>query len=179
MINVVFSPQCREVMRLLEVDPNDVWTTINDRHRGLVSEGLTRIVAMHWFSDDSFLLVDSVVTKRKVIKDQNQVQFKQVTAQLAIKLPPDLPAGTVSRDMSMADVLIMVAESFGHPVTCHPNSPPSTLYTGQWDGKNIDMKLRKAGSMIFATGTFFPEKSTCELVWALDIDRYRRWLTLN
>jgi hypothetical protein len=179
MIDVVFSPQCREIRQSLKIEPEDVWTTINDRHQGLITDGADRVIAVHWFSDDSFVLVDSFITKKKVHKESNRVQLKQVTAQIALILPPNLPSGAVRRGMPMEEILKVVAESFGHPVTCHPDAPALALYTGQWDGKKIDVKLRNPGLRIYSSGTFYPKTKTCELVWALDIDRYRRWLTLN
>ena len=87
MIEVLFSPECSELIKILELSPDRVVTTINDRHRGLLSDGLDRIVAAHWFSDEHFVLVDSIVTKKEIEKESNRVQFEQVTAQLAIELP--------------------------------------------------------------------------------------------
>jgi hypothetical protein len=171
MIEVLFSPPCRKVMELLEISSKEVTTTINEHHRGIIcgdENRDTRIIAAHWFNDDNFILADSIIT-----------DLKQVTAQIALKLPFNLPSGKVSRDMKMDEILRVVAESFGHPVTCHPDSPPDALYSGAWDGKWINEKLKKLGNDIYTCGTFYPKTRTCEFVWALDFNKYRHFLNLN
>ena len=173
MIQVVFSPQCTEVMEVLEVPRDLAIATVNDRHRGLVSDGLDRIIAVHWFTDRRIILVDSTVTQREIQKER--VRFKEVVAQLAIELYPDLPRGHIDRSMSMKDILAVVAESFCYPVSCHPKEPSATLYTGRWDGERLEVKLTGAPSRLFVCGTFYPDKLACELVWAFDLDRYKSW----
>jgi hypothetical protein len=156
MIEVLFTPECRKAMELLEISADKVATTINDRHSGLINDAEDRIIAAHWFSEDDFLLVESVITKKEFIKQKNRIRVKQVTAQLAIKLSLHLPSGTVNRDMYMGDILKVVAESFGRPLTCHPASPPATLYTGIWDGKKIDINTEGRPPEIHIFGTYNP-----------------------
>lgn len=93
MIEVLFSPQCLEVMEILEVPRDLAIATINDRHRGLVTDALDRIIAAHWFTDKRIILVDSTVTQREI--EEKQVRFKQVMAQVAIELYPNLPRGRI------------------------------------------------------------------------------------
>lgn len=173
VIEVLFSPQCLEVMEVLEVPRELAIATINDRHRGLVTDGLDRIIAAHWFTDRRIILVDSTVTQREI--EEKHVHFKQVMAQLAIELYPDLPRGKIDRSMSMEGVLAVVAESFGHHVSCHPGEAPAALYTGRWDGNRLELKLSGGPSRLYVCGTFYPEKLACELVWAFDLDRYLKW----
>src|ERR671916_529195 len=139
---IVFFPECEDNMELVGITPDQVVTTIKECHRGLISEGFNRVVAAHWFSDDYFILVESVVTKSEFNKEKTAVRIEQIAVGLAIKLPLSLPAGTVSRDMRIAEILRIVAESFGVPVTCHPDFPPVPLYSGAWDGKKFDIKFK-------------------------------------
>jgi hypothetical protein len=144
MIEVVISPQCQEIMDLLEINRDMVVTTINDRHRGLVDPGLTRIAAVHWFSETQIVFADTVVTSRDIDKASNQVHFREVTAHVVLDLRPELPAGRIEPGMRMEEILEVLAASFGQPVTCHAQDERATLYSGRWDGKTIDVKLSRS-----------------------------------
>lgn len=174
MIEVVISPQCQEIMNLLEINRDMVVTTINDRHRGLVAPGLTRIAAVHWFSDTQIVFADTVVTNREINKADNRVRFRKVKAHVVLDIRPDLPAGNINREMRMEEILELIAASFGQPVTCHPQHKPSTLYSGPWDGQTINVKIQGKAT-IGVCGSFSPEKHSCNLVWALNLERYRNW----
>lgn len=174
MIDVIFSPLCTEIMDILEVPPDLVVTTINDRHRGLVSRGFDRITAVHWFSDEQIVLAETTVSKREFEKESKRMYFRQVTAQLAIELSSDLPSGTIDRSMDMEEILAVVADSFGCPVSCHHKEAPSKLYTGRWNGR-VDVKGSGGGSMFCLIGSFNKKEMTCELVWAFNLDEYRKW----
>ena len=174
MIDVVISPQCREIMAMLEIGHEMVVTAINDRDRGLLDDGFTRIAAVHWFSDDQIVFVDSVVTKSEFDNDQHRVRFEEVTAHVVLDLSARLPAGLLDRSMTMEQILSVIAESFGEPVTCHPDREPATLYSGPWDGKTIDVRIETPGT-IGVCGSFMPDNGTCELVWAFNLERYRDW----
>ena len=58
MIEVLFSPQCSEVMQVLKMSPDQVVATINERHCGLVSDGLDRIIAARWFTAESIIFAN-------------------------------------------------------------------------------------------------------------------------
>lgn len=127
MINVSYASECLELMSLIELRPEQIQTTLNDRHRGLVDPGFSRIVACHWISDEQIILVDSAVKKKDVDSELGRVTFEKVTANVAIELRPDLPNGKISREMSMEQLLEVVANSFGNPVTGHPDEKPRFL----------------------------------------------------
>jgi len=174
MIDVVISRQCQEIMDLLEINRDMVVTTVNDRHRGLVDPGLTRIAAVHWFSDAQIVFADTVVTKRDIDKASNRVYFREVTAHIVLDLRPELPAGSINRAMRMEEILEIIAASFGQPVTCHPQKEPVTLYSGPWDGKTINVKVNR-GVTIAVCGSFSPDNDSANLVWAFNLERYRDW----
>jgi hypothetical protein len=173
MIRVTIGEHCRDLMNMLEISDSQVETTINNRHRGLIDNGATRIAAVHWFSDESIVLVESVVKDRDI--DGNMVKFKMVEASLVIEIAPTLPMGAVSKEMRMEPILEVVAKSFGHPVTCHPSHLPVPLYTGPWDGQTISAGIGTLKGWHHVCGSFSPRNQTAELVWMFDMDRYRRW----
>lgn len=175
MIEVLFSPQCAEVMRILEISPDQVVATINERHYGLVSDGLDRIIAARWIDAERILFVDSIVTEKEIDEKLDRVRFDQVTAQIAIKLYADLPAGSIDPGMSMEEILTVIADSFGFPVTCHPEQTPAAVYAGPWDGQQVMVNIAGSRSTVYICGSFYPDSLTCELVWALDFEQYWKW----
>ena len=174
MIEVYIFPPCQEIMDLLEIKRAMVETTINDRHRGLVDPGLTRISAVHWFSDTQIVFADTVITNRDIDNFNNRVYLREVTALVVLDLQPDLPGGSIDREMRMEEILDVIAASFGEPVTCHPKHEPATLYSGPWDGKTIDVKVDSEVT-IGVCGSFSEEEASCNLVWACNFERYREW----
>ncbi len=76
MIEVVISMQCQEIMDLLEINRDMVVTTINERHSGLGDPDLTRIAAVHWFSDTQIIFANTIVTNRKIDKDNNRLYYR-------------------------------------------------------------------------------------------------------
>ena len=127
------------------------------------------------FTDDRAILIDSIVTKSEPDPDRHSVRFDEVSAQFVIELQSDLPSGTIDRSMGMEEILQVVAESFGDPVSCHPDQPPAGLYSGLWHGEALSVELLNLGTR-FVCGTFYPDEGRCELVWAFNIDRYWEWL---
>ena len=177
MIDVQLTPECSEGMLLTKITHDQVTTTINKRHRGLIDQWKTRVIAAHWFSENDLLLVDSTISKKTqtpVSSEQVRILIVQVTAYLAIKLHPKLPSGTIERSMNMEQILAIVAESFGEKVICHFDEPPSTLYVGPWDGQTPRISTNESHLLM---GSFSPDKHFCALVWAFDLGRYRKWLT--
>ena len=174
MIEVIISPPCQEIMDLLEINRAMVVTTVNERHRGLLDPGLTRISAVHWFSDTQIVFADTVITNRDIENSKNRVRIREVTAHIVLDLQPDLPGGSIDREMRMEEILDVIAASFGEPVTCHPEHEPATLYSGPWDSKTISVKV-DGEATIGVCGSFSQEDASCNLVWAFNLERYREW----
>jgi hypothetical protein len=176
-IGVTFSTHCKHLMREFGVTPDQVNIAINNRHRGLVTRGLDRIIAFHWFGVDQIVLVDAAVTQRKDVSSKpKRVRFIQVEARLVLLLRRNLPAGRLTRCGRAQPLLAIVAKSFGIPITGHIDVPPTYLYSGRWDGKAFHFGLQRANvtSAIFAS--CYRDIGQCDLVWAFDLDRYRGWL---
>ena len=174
MTEVTISPLCQKIMDLLEIDRAMLVTTVNERHRGLVNPGVTRIAAVHWFSDTQIIFADTFITNRDIDKSINRVYIREVTAHVVLDLQADLPGGSIDREMRMEEILDVIAASFGEPVTCHPKHEPATLYSGPWDGKAIDVKVDSEAT-IGVCGSFSEEEASCNLVWAFNLERYREW----
>jgi hypothetical protein len=109
MIQVSFTPECVQHMRDLDISHERARITINDRHQGLVTDGLDRIVAVHWFGDDDIVLVDSMVKDKEIDLEHTEVRFIEVQAQLVLTLRSRLPAGTLARNGEMEQLLSIVA----------------------------------------------------------------------
>lgn len=176
MITVVLTTECEGLIGSLGISQEDVMRTINDRHRGMVTPGLDRITAVHWFSDERIVFVESTVTRREISESDSRVYFKEVLAQLAIGLRPELPGGNIRREMSMEDILHVVALSFGRPVTCHAEEAPTSLYFGPWDNKTINVEPAQGSSECLVIGTFNTATKRADYVWAFDLQMYRNWL---
>ena len=176
MIQVTFTTECIQFMRDLGIPHERAKVTINDRHRGLISDGLDRVIAIHWFGDDDIVLVDSLVKNKEVDRERSRTRIVEVQAQLVLVLQSTVPAGTLSRDMNMEQLFALVAESFGQPVVCFPDSAPSKLYSGPWNGQEIEIRRDNDQGSVYVAGSFYPNQNRCELIWAFNVERYRRWL---
>lgn len=178
MIDVTFVQPVLELMSFANVSEDEARITLNDRHRGLVDFGITRIAAVHWFSDSRIVFADAPITKKKLHKRKQQMRFKEVTPSLVISLRPELPHGTIKRDMPMTDILGCIANSFGHPITAFGDINHSKLYNGPWDGNQPSLLSPVPDDATFVmSGSFNHETKRSEMLWALNVDAYRKWLS--
>ncbi len=65
------SPYCVSLMHPVGISLELVTRTVNERHQGLASDGLNRILAVHWLNSDSAIFVDSLVSKHEDDLEQN------------------------------------------------------------------------------------------------------------
>ena len=175
MIYVDFSEATEGLRQIIGLSRREVITTVNDRHRGLLDPGCNRMLATHWFSPERVVFVDATVTDKKDHKAQRRVQIRQVRAMLTITLTPDLPAGTISSTQELEDLALVVAKSFGQPVKCHPQTPSEVLYTGPWDGQQIQVEPALDDSDILLLATLSTQRASAFAVWAFNITRYLDW----
>jgi hypothetical protein len=82
-----------------------VTRTVNERHQGLASDGLNRILAVHWLNSDSAIFVDSLISKHEDDLEQNRREIWQVAPQLAIRLSNLLPAGSINPETPVLELL--------------------------------------------------------------------------
>jgi hypothetical protein len=184
-IDVVLDPNCEALVRRLGLSPERIGTTVNQRDVGVADDNFTRMVTLKEFPDGQILMVDADIIRKAEAAVPGTVtpdgeceivtQVQQVKACLAIDLRRVLPAGPFGRSTDMETVLALVAESFGYPVRCHPDEPLSTLYGGPWDGKDVQVERVGPGETVALRGTFSAAELNCELVYALNLDKYLRW----
>ena len=101
----------------------------------------------------------------------------------AIPITGNLPAGTVSRQTPIADVLKALAESFGVQVSGHPEEPRAFVYSGPWDGVDIyPVPEEDAGTGLIASGVCsIPINATkrVEFLCRLNRAKYLAWYREN
>jgi len=171
-IDVELSADLEELFKITNLSKDDVFLTINDRHRGLIIPGNPlRMGAIHWFNS-KIVFVVGAVTKSNTIK--NILRFDEVTVNLALKLKNILPAGDISKDMDFDQILSVVAESFGVPVTTSKNSQARKYHAeSDWDGEIVF--ATKNDKEVIIQGTFNPDKKKCNHVWGFSLEKYRTW----
>lgn len=175
MIKVTFDPECIQFMRDMGIPPDRARVTVNDRHQWLITGGRDRVVAAHWFGDDDIILVESLVKEKGVNIDHQMFGITGVEAQLVISLRSVLPGGTFTRETKMAQLLAVVAESFGCPIIGYPGFRPTKLYSGPWHNNKFSIQANKGSGSIWHVGSTDEHQNRCELVWAFSVERYRQW----
>jgi hypothetical protein len=175
MIRVKFTPQVRALMRRANLSPKTAALAVNQPHRQLTDRRGTRLVACHWLSNDSAILVDSEITKAEGEPGHGPIQIEEVVARVVLGLRPELPLGRISRDTDLDHLLAVVAENFGLPLTCDPDEPLSTLYSGTGGKERVLVHTGCIPPEFWLVGSFDPDKAYCEFVWAFRPDRYRAW----
>jgi hypothetical protein len=176
MIRASFGHEVKELMKTAGVTEKEVVTTINNRDSGMHSVLVTRLTAVHWFSDDRIIFFDGGISKTKRGRKANEVEILEVRAIIVIAIAPNMPGGRIRRDMTMPEILAIVAASFGEPVTAHPGVPPALLYNGPWDGDTIGGSPEAFGTNLFIMADLYPPTRHCSNLWAFDPRTYREWL---
>lgn len=164
-------------MRYLHISHELLSRVINERHQGIISDGLDRVIAVHWLDPDNAILVDSIVTNRADYPDQNSVEIREVAPQLAIRLSSVLPAGSLHPENLVSELLPIVAESFGFRLSCYADKEAAWVYEGPWDGNVRFLGCAPGISSVFVAGTFYSDLKKCELVWSFELQRYVAWFT--
>jgi hypothetical protein len=170
MIRVVPSADCAALMSRVGISPELLTRTMNERHLGMVSDGLDRLISVRWIDSENAVLVDSKITKYTDDLEAHRIRIHEVEAQLAIRISNALPAGRLDRRLSLPDLLQVVAESFGRKVSCHTSEDAAFLYEGPWDGSLLLLNGDTPASAVYVGGSFYPHLKRCELVWSLDRD---------
>ncbi len=172
MIRVVPSPNCAALMHELSISQELLTRTMNERHLGLVSDGLDRIISVRWIDSENAILMDGIITKRTDDPELHRTRIHEVEAQLAIRISNALPAGRLGRQISLPELLQVVAASFGLKVSCHTSQNAAYLYEGPWDGSAPRFYGDTPASFVYVAGSFYPNLKRCELVWSLDRHQY-------
>ena len=177
MISVEFPPPCKKLMNEIGITEDSVLAIVNHRDSPVIDSHANRLMAANWLGDGRIVFVDCAIAKRTVDPSSNQVHIG-VFASIVLELRENLPSGTISKGMDMELILAHIAQSFGHPVVCHKDEPPSTLYSGPWDGQAPRVKLPKGTSTTLAFGgDFSPAERYCRQAYVVDVKKYKSWFT--
>jgi hypothetical protein len=140
-----------------------------------ISKDVSRMTMARWRLGDRIILIDGPIKKAAIVDGRPVVELMEPLLVLALK--PDLPAGRITRDHDIEELLALVAESFGVPVRCHPEEPWSTLYSGRFDGKLEVQKDRLAVDHDFLLyGHFDHDAKWANLAYTIDITKYLEWV---
>ncbi len=179
MINLILPPPVTSLMQFAGISVREAENTLNNRHRGLADDGLTRIIAAHWVTDHRIIFLDGTVTQLVANNEDGQVKLKDVTANLVLLLEPHLPSGLITRDMKMVDILVKVADAFGHPITASLDRPYTKLYSNKWDGKEISFFEPVPEAAFVICGSFNGNDNFANMLWAFNSDAYREWIAVK
>lgn len=109
-------------------------------------------------------------------REGDRVRPTAVEVQLVLALRDELPAGPISPDMAMDDILAAVAASFGLLVAGHRDHPHASLYTGPWDGAPVGVTgTSEDDRPIGVFGSRDAKAMRCTAVWAPSARRYVDW----
>ena len=178
MIRVRFTPQCQSLLDTGRLPADLAIATVNARQRIAGDSKGTRFVACRWLCDDRIILVDSEVTALGADPADARNRIEEVTAQVALALRPQMPAGPIDRGADAETILAVAAESFGYPLTCDANEPFSTLYSGPGSRQTVVVHSGCIPAEYWLIGSFDAASGHSELVWAFRPDRYWKWRAL-
>lgn len=175
MIAVDISEGLRGLLDQVGISDEMIIRTLNDRDKGVLDADVSRLIAVHWFSDDQAVFVDAAITHKSL--DGNQVTLERARAMLAIFIGPKLPLGrNIHRGSELEEIMIAVAESFGNPVSFHEEAAPVTLYSGPWDGQPVKIAgVERGGQAVLVLATLNQEKKSAFAGWAFNLQRYLSW----
>jgi hypothetical protein len=130
-----------------------------------------RIGAVHWFPN-KIVFVNALVSEHHRIG--GRINLDEVNANLVLRLSDVLPAGSITKEMHFVDILTVVADSFGLPLSTTQGGEAKTLHIeSQWD-RTIDIPTAGEESFLLQ-GTFSADENKCHYVWAFSPDKYMQW----
>lgn len=179
MIKLNIPQHVSDFISSINLTANELQVAINNRHRGLADENVTRVAAVHWISENRIIFIDGIVSLKKANHKDGTIKIVELTASLVLLLQPQLPNGLISRSMRMVDILVTIADSFGYPVTASLDRPYSKLYSGYWNGEAISFLEPTPQVEFVVCGTFNTDNKYANMLWACNIDAYREWLTTS
>jgi hypothetical protein len=173
-MEIVLTPECREVLTRLDLPEERVTATFNNRTRGMLVPGNpARIYGVRWFDDGQIVFVSGTVASAR--QEGERLYIDVVSVNLGLELRPQLMVGRISPELQMEELLLLIAENFGIPVQCHPDEQPMILYSGRWDGSSVSVAQTYPEDTVLISGSFDPSGGTCNYVWAFSLNRYLDW----
>jgi len=179
MIYVDFTPECGAFMQQAGLAEKLAEAAVNRGRRETVDVRETRLLACQWLPDERIVLVDGDVKCTEPNPASGGDRIESVTARVVLSLRAELPGGRIDPEMDAVDVLAAVAESFGIPLTCDPDEPISTLYSGPGNRDRVVVHSGCIPPPYSLIGSFDARESYCEFVWAFRPDRYLNWMAIE
>jgi len=196
MIAVVISEECKKTMADFGLSRSDVIEPVRNRTRGSLvgasDKGVCReplLRAIRWFTETRSVYLDGAVTRKRVERTPsgNRLHLDEVTVNLALELRNQLPAGLISADMQMEEIVAIIAHSFGYDFML-PGFQRRTTYV-----RHASLSLAAAPSAaaigtpeffslelgpkdsLVLSGLFAPGGRTVQDLWIFSLRRYRAW----
>jgi len=173
-IALIVDDAAKQTMMLSGVSAQRAIQTVRQRHSSmLILSDKPMLNSIRWFEDGDIVFVSALVTKSR--PEGSGIWIDEVRAAIVLSLRPNLPGGVLDRNTEMAQLLPVIARSFGRKVLCHPAFGFSSLYTGPWDGQMPRYDWAAGDETLLFSGSFDNRSKTCSWVWAFSPDAYRRW----
>src|SRR5882724_11897179 len=133
MPQFILTPACKRLMADAGVSEADLLGG-DGQACSSISRDVSRLIMARWRPNDRIILIDGPIKKASQFEGRPIVEI--VESVLVLALTPDLPAGRITGEGDLEELLALVAESFGVPMRGHPDEPFSTLYSGPFAGKH-------------------------------------------
>jgi len=174
MPQLILNPDCYKIMDGAGVTDVELCSIAQSPDHWWADAGNTRLTLAKWTSNDRMLFVDGTINHMVTI--EGKLYVDRMTPLVVFALRPELPAGRITRDRDIEEIMALVAESFGVPVRCHEDEPFSTLYSGPWNGKNEIERERVVVSHGYAyCGAFERDPFWAYRVYSIDLTKYLDW----
>jgi len=170
MIEVEINDDTRDLLEAFGVTRAEVEAVVNNRDRGVLDPGVNRLIAVSWNNNHEAILVDSTVTAKRV--EGNQVIIECVRVMLALRLESSMPAGRIDKDSELEPLMLVVAESFGQPISFHRSAIPVVLYSGPWEENYVSVGGTKAEQEILVLATVSPSTRSVFAGWAFNLNTW-------
>lgn len=177
MIAIEINDNTRELLEAFGVTLEQVEAVVNNPGRGVVDPGVNRLIAVSWNGENEAVLVDSTVTAKRV--EGNQAVIERVRVMLALKLESSLPGGRIGKDSELEPLMLVVAESFGQPISFHRRAVPVVLYSGPWEENYVNIGGGETGQNVLVLATASPATGSIFAGWAFNLNKYMAWLRRN
>ncbi|MEX2186254.1 MAG: hypothetical protein WD875_05655 [Pirellulales bacterium] len=170
----VFTSECRALLDVAGLTEAEAIEAFERRDDAMVVPSVpAHLYGVRWLESGEAIFTSGELTRMEWRVDRSVPA--EITIRVALRLRPNLPAGSIGRGMPIDCVWARIAESFGVNVTCHKKTGSFARYTGRWDGKPPRYETAQ-GDTIVVDGGFERSRDSVKYVWALSTNKYRDWL---
>jgi len=123
MPQFILTPACKRLMADAGVTGADLLGG-DGQTCSSISRDVSRLIMARWRPNDRIILIDGPIKKASQFEGRPIVEI--VVPVLVHAFTPDLPAGRITREHDLEELLALVAESIGVPMQGHTYAPFST-----------------------------------------------------